>query len=270
MLSSSIAVSRIGGARRDDLVAGIVLERSLDDGIAALHDLGQDRVGIRPRRLAHRRPVGAHLDEALGDAAAHEVRQRLAGHHLGDEALVDLRPVPLRAGEVELRRERALVGVVAADIGAASGGGLDHHLRAVDVAGDDVDALVDERVGRLGFLHRQRPLAGEDHLRGDRRIDAARAERVAVDVEEHLRDRLRRDEADLLRLRRVAGDDAVQILAHADIAEIGAGVRRVLALRPEAAAMAELDVRDTFPPSPACAGRNSRRRSGRPASRHPD
>ena len=47
-------------------------------------------------------------------------------------------------------------------------------------------------------------------------------------------------------LRRVAGDDAVQVLAHADIAEIGAGVRRVLALRPEAAAMAELHVRILF------------------------
>ncbi len=40
----------------------------------------------------------------------------------------------------------------------------------------------------------------------------------------------------------MAGDDAVQILAHADIAEIGAGIRRI-GIGPKTAAMAELDVR---------------------------
>ena len=61
-------------------------------------------------------------------------------------------------------------------------------------------------------LHRHRPLAGEDHLGRDRRVDRARAEREGVDVQQHLRDRLGGDEAELLRLAHVAGDDAVEIL----------------------------------------------------------
>src|SRR5713226_4220614 len=44
---------------------------------------------------------------------------------------------------------------------AAPLGVLDDHLGAVDVAGQNVRALVDETVRRLRFLHRQRPVAGE-------------------------------------------------------------------------------------------------------------
>ena len=45
-----------------------------------------------------------------------------------------------------------------------------------------------------------------------------------------------------LRLARVAGDDAVQVLAFVDIAEVAARVLRVLALGPEAAAVGEADL----------------------------
>ena len=61
----------------------------------------------------------------------------------------------------------------------------------------DVDALVDQAVGGFGFLHRHRPVAGEDHLRGDLRIGELGAEREGIDVAQHLRDRLGGDEAEL-------------------------------------------------------------------------
>ena len=242
MLSSSIAVSAKAWPSVATTSPLLSLQRSLDDGEAALHHFGQRGVELLARRLADGGAERAHLDEAVGQAAAGEVGQRLAGHELVDEHLVDLGPVPFGAGEVFFRRQRALVGVVAADEGAAAGGRLDHHLRAVDMAGDDVGALVDQRVGGFRLLDRQRPFAGEDHLAGDGRVDRARAEQEGVDVEQHLRDRLGGDEAELLGLRGVAGDDAVQILAHADIAEIGAGIHRMLVLVPHAAAMAELHV----------------------------
>jgi hypothetical protein len=65
------------------------------------------------------------------------------------------------------------------------------------VAGEDIDALVDQAVGGFGFLDRHRPVAGEDHVGGGLRIHRARAEREGVDVAQHLRDRLGGDEAEL-------------------------------------------------------------------------
>ena len=112
------------------------------------------------RGVADGRPIGAGLDEALGEAAADEVGQRLAGLGLRYEHLVDRGPVPFRPGQVELRRQRRLVGVIAADIAAAPRGGLDHHLRAVHMAGDHVAARIGQRIGGLGLLHRQRARRG--------------------------------------------------------------------------------------------------------------
>ena len=80
-------------------------------------------------------------------------------------------------------------------------------------------------------------------------IHAAGAEREGVDVAQHLRNRLGGDEAELLRLGHVAGDDARQVLALVDVAEVAADVGRVLAFLVQAAAVQEGDVRDTsWPP----------------------
>ena len=163
------------------------------------------------------------------------------GDHL-HEFRIERFPVPLGAGEIGLRRQRRLVDVIAADHGAAARGVLDHGLRAVDVAGQDVDALVDQAVGGFGFLDRHRPVAGEDHLRGGLRIGEPGAEREGVDVAQHLRDRLGGDEAELAGLGRIAGDDAGDVLRLVDIAEIAAGVLRVL-VGPQAAAMLEAQLR---------------------------
>ena len=97
---------------------------------------------------------------------------------------------------------------------------------------------VDQAVGGFRFLHRHRPVAGEDHLHGRVRIGEPGAEHEGVDVAQHLRDRLGGDEAELAGLGGVAGDDAGDVLRLVDIAEIAAGVLRVL-LRPQPAGMLE-------------------------------
>ena len=133
-------------------------------------------------------------------------------------------------------------GVVAAGLHAAALGGLDDHLGAVDVAGDDVAAGVDQRVGGLRLAHRQRPVAGEDHLHGGVRVGLAGAEQHRVDVGQHRGDRLGGDEADLVRLGGQAGGDAVDEVGLVEIAEIAAGVLRVGILVPQRRGVAELDV----------------------------
>ena len=131
---------------------------------------------------------------------------------------------------------------------AAALGGFDDDLRAVHVHGDHVHALVDEAVRGFRLLHRQEPVAGEDDLRGDVRLDALRAEGEGVDVAQHLRDRLGGDEAELLALRGVPGDDTVQVLALVDVAEVARRVLRVLAFGPQPAAMGEIGLRHVAGP----------------------
>ena len=66
--------------------------------------------------------------------------------------------------------------------------------------------------------------------------------RERVDVAQHLRNGLGGDEAELAGLRHIAGDDAADMLRLVDIAEIAAGVFRIL-VRPQAAAMLEAQLR---------------------------
>src|SRR5213594_2223409 len=67
----------VRGPRGDDGVARVVLQRALEDDEVALHHLRLDRVGVLARRITRRAAVGARLDEALLQAAAHEVVHRL-------------------------------------------------------------------------------------------------------------------------------------------------------------------------------------------------
>lgn len=131
--------------------------------------------------------------------------------------------------------------MVAAEEHAATGTGFHDDLGPIDMTCNDVDALVGEGVRGFRFLDGERPFTGEDDLAGDRGIDGAGAEQEGVDVEQDLRNGLCGDEADLLGLGHVTGNDAVQVLAHADIAEIGTGIGG-LVRGPEAAAMLEADI----------------------------
>ena len=73
-------------------------------------------------------------------------------------------------------------------------------------------------------------------------LDATGAQRERVDVAQHLRDGLGCDEAELLALGDVAGNDTVEVLGLVDVAEEAADVLRVLGLVPQAAAVGEADV----------------------------
>ena len=143
---------------------------------------------------------------------------------------------------MRLRRQRRGIDVIARHHRAAARGVLHHGLRSVDVAGDDVDAGIDQAVGGFGFLHRHRPVAREDDLQRCVRIGEPRAQDERVDVAQKLRDRLGGDEAELAGLGGGAGHDAGDVLRFVDVAEIAADVLRIL-VRPQPARMLEPHLR---------------------------
>src|SRR6185369_2129991 len=230
------------GAGGDDFLAGVVLERALEYLKGALHHGRLDAVGLGLGGRRHGLAVGRHFHEAVLEAAAHEVLEGLALHGVLGVHGVHREPVPFGAGEVALGRQRRLVGVVAAGKNAALFGGFHDDLGAVHVTGDHVHALVHHAVGGLGFLHRQRPVAGHDELAGDLGIDAAGAHQEGVAVAQHLGNGLGGDEADFLALAGEAGNHAVQVLALVDVAEVAAGVLGMLAFGPHAAAVGEAHI----------------------------
>src|SRR5450830_1823670 len=225
-----------------DGVALVVLERALEDVEAAREHLGLDLVGVLLGRLAHAAAIGRHLHVAFLQAAAQEVGVRLAGLGGLDDGLVGGEPVPFGAGQVGGRGQLGLAGVVAADHLAALGGGLDHHLGAVDVHGEHVHALIGQAVGGLGLLDGHGPVAREDHAAGDVRVHRARAQQEGIDVAQHLRNRLGGHEADLAALAHVAGHHAIEVLAFVDVAEEAAHVLGVFAFGPQAATVREAHI----------------------------
>src|ERR1700722_3922034 len=158
------------GARGDDGLALVVHQRALEDRKTLGQERGLDLVGVLAGLFAHCRTIGRDLDDLFLQTAAIEVRDAFARRDHLEEFRIERFPIPLRAGEIGLRRERRLVDVLAAPHGAAAGALFHPRVRAVDVAGQDVNALVDQAVGGFGFLDRHRPVAGEDHLRGGLRV----------------------------------------------------------------------------------------------------
>ena len=110
------------------------------------------------------------------------------------------------------------------------------------MAGHYIDALVDQRIGRLRFFYGHRPFAGKNHLTGNRRIDTAGTEQKGIDIQQYLRNGFGSHKADFFRRAGMPCRHPVQILPHADIAEIGTGILRVLVGRPQAAAMLKAHV----------------------------
>src|SRR6185436_2651158 len=102
-----------GLAGGDHLLAGVVLQRPLEDIERALEHRGAHVLGVLLGRVGHHRPVRRALDEAVLQAAAHEVGMRLARLRRLDDRLVGGDPVPLGAGEVGVGRQLGLRGVVA-------------------------------------------------------------------------------------------------------------------------------------------------------------
>src|SRR4029077_19011130 len=120
--------------------------------------------------------------------AADEVGDFLAGLEIVHIIGVDLFPIPLRSREVAVGRQGRLATVVTASLNATPLGRLDNDLRTVHVTGNDVHALVDQARGSFRLLNRHGPVAGEDHVAGDRRIDAACSQGEGIDVSAYLRD----------------------------------------------------------------------------------
>ena len=87
-------------------------------------------------------------------------------------------------------------------LGRLQGGG------GIGVLGDDVAALVDQRLGGIGFLGRIVPGRGPDHLGLEIGVHLLRGERKGVDAHHHLRDREGGDVAGRARFRHVPGDGA--------------------------------------------------------------
>ncbi len=173
-------------------------------------------------------------------AAKGDVRQGFAlGDHLG-ELLVDRGPFVFGTGHEAFGRQGALVGIMATGLDAARLRRLDDHLRPVDMAGDEIAARVDERIGGLGLAHRQGPLAREDHLHRGIGVDGPCANQEFVDVAQHDADGLGGDKAELAGLRGGTGRDAIDIMTLIEEGEVGARVLRVGRL-PQRRRMAELD-----------------------------
>ena len=194
-------------------------------------------------RLGRGRAERRILDEVDLVSAGEEVGQRFAFGEVRSVALVDRDPLVFGPGNEAFRRKRRLARIVAAAHDAALFRRLDDDLRSVDMAGDDVATGVDQRVRGLGFADRHRPVAGEDHLHRRVGIGRTRAEKDRIDVAEHARDRLGGDESDLVLFGAKAGGDAVDVVRLIEVAEIRAGVLRILVLVPEGRRVAKLDVR---------------------------
>ena len=120
-----------------------------------------------------------------------------------------------------LRPELDHVGVLAEGQLAALRCDL-HRGRRVGVLHDHVGALVEQRLGGVGFLAGVEPGVHPDDLDLDVRIDRLRAEHRGVDARDHFRDRERGDVAEHAGLRHLGGDHALDVAALVEAAGIGA------------------------------------------------
>ena len=101
---------------------------------------------------------------------------------------------------------------------------------AVLVLGEHVDVLAEQALGRLGLRRGITPAGRVDHVGLGVRVDRRRAQLERVDVRDRLGDREGVDVAELVRLGRRSGEDAGQVDRLVHRAEVGAEVRRHLAL----------------------------------------
>src|SRR5450755_2549642 len=99
-------------ASGDHFLARVVFQRTGINVHAAVHELGFGFIRLGLRGVRHGRAVGRHLDEALFEAAAHQVIPGLALLDLLDVRLVHDLPIPLGAGEVTLGRQSRLASVI--------------------------------------------------------------------------------------------------------------------------------------------------------------
>ena len=148
------------------------------------------------------------------------------------------RPVVDDRGELRLRAELDHFRILAEGELAALGGDL-HRSRRVGVLHDHVGALVEQRLGGVGFLAGIEPGVHPDDLDLDVGIDGLRAEHRGVDAHDDFGDRERADIAEHAGLRHLAGDHALDVTAFVEPAVID---RHVLVFL-EAGGVLEMHVR---------------------------
>ncbi len=156
--------------------------------------------------------VGRHHHHLRLQAAPGVFRGPLALELCLDALDVVGRPVVHDRGQLGLRAELDHLGVLAEGELAAFGGDL-HRRRAVGVLHDDVGALVDQRLGCVGFLAGVEPVVYPDDLDLDVRVDGLRRQHGGVDAGDDLRDRERADIAEHAGLGHFCGDQALDVTA---------------------------------------------------------
>ena len=222
---------------RQALLAGVVDDRAGEDLEAPRLHRFLDAGDLLLRLLGH--PVRDLHQVVLAFLHAPDGALGLPGavHRLLDRLLVVVAPVDDGRAEMRLGRDRAHVAVPAERELAVLLRRLQHRGR-VGVLQQHVGAAVDQRLRRLALLRRVEPAVDPHHSRLDLRVDAQRAERVGVDVPEHLRDRERRDEPERAGLRHRAGDHSGEVRVLVELGVVDPHVRRGLV----AGRMLELDI----------------------------
>ena len=130
-------------------------------------------------------------------------------------------------GELRLRRRVDHVVRLAEAEQAALLGDLER-LGRVGVLGDDVDALVEQRLGGVAFLGRVHPGVDPDDLELEVGVDRLRAEHERVDAHDHFGDREGDDVAGGAGLRQLGRDLPDDVAALVEAGVIGGDVRRGL------------------------------------------
>src|SRR5690606_18849787 len=210
----------------DAYLAGLVLDRAGEGVEGATADAGDDFLGF-----------GLHFSGyQVADRQADAVLRQAAPEVLGfpaavDHALRGLRvmraPVVDDGGQHGLGTEVLHVRGVAHGIDTAAFGSLDR-CRAVGVLEDYVHALVDQRVGGIGFLARIEPGVDPDDLDLGARVVLVQRQLDGVDVADDLRNREGGDVADLLGLGHLRREEAADVATLVGAGQVGADVLRLL------------------------------------------
>ncbi len=185
--------------------------------------------------------VGRHRQDAVLQAIPDLLRLPGAVEHgLGALDVVGAPGVD-DGGELGVRAGSDHVGRLAERLDATLGGDL-HRRGRVRVLGQDVDALVDQRLGGVGFLAGVEPGVGPDDLDLEVRVHRLRAMHEGIDAHDDFRDREGGDVACDTLLGHLGGDQALDVAAFIKARIVGRDIRGGL----EARRVLELHVRELF------------------------
>ncbi len=189
-------------------------------------DAGDDLLGLGLDVCRHQ-IADRQADAVLCQPAPEVLGFPVAGHYRFGGLGVVRAPVVDDGSQHGLRPEVLHVRGVTDGIDATALGGLDR-CRAVGVLEDHVHALVDQRVGGIGFLARIEPGVDPHHLDLGARVVLVQRQLNGVDVADHFRNREGRDVADLLGLGHLRREEAADVAAFIGTGQIGADVLRLL------------------------------------------